>query len=118
MNARVDLGIAAAGYLILLAGSAALSAFQVALLSIRRSRVAQLVESGNAAARQAEPLVERPEPFMIASRIALVVAGAGATVGAAMLPLLLLLVRLSGEGLAVELFRDAAVATQGCEIGK
>jgi CBS domain containing-hemolysin-like protein len=91
VNARADLGIAAAGYLLLLAGSAALSAYQVALLSIRRSRVAQLVEAGNVAARQAGPLVDRPEPFMIASRIALVVAGAGATVCAAMAPLLLLI---------------------------
>jgi len=96
VNARIDLGIAAAVYLILLAGSAALSAFQVALLSIRRSRVAQLAEAGNAAARRAESLVERPEPFMIASRIALVVASAGATVLAALVPLLLLIDRLSG----------------------
>jgi putative hemolysin len=95
VNARTDLWIAVLGYLVLLAVSAALSAYQVALLSIRRSRVAQLVEEGNAAARQAERMVERPEPFMIASRIALVVAAAGATVLAALVPLLLLLARLS-----------------------
>ena len=35
--------------------------------------------------------MERPEPFMIASRIALVVAGACATVLAALVPLLLLM---------------------------
>jgi CBS domain containing-hemolysin-like protein len=75
--------IALAGYLLLLGGSATLAAFQVAVISIRRSRLAQLVEEGRGAARLAEPLVEHPERFMTASRIVLVIASAGATVLAA-----------------------------------
>jgi putative hemolysin len=110
MNARLDLWLACLGYALLLVGNAALAAYQVTLLSIRRSRVAQLVEAGSAAARRAEPLVERPEPFMIASRIAQVVAAAGATVFAAMVPLLLLLVRL--EAAAADAPLDAGQVVQ------
>jgi putative hemolysin len=81
------LWIALAGYLILLAGSALLSAYQVAVLSVRRSRLTQLVEAGHAGARRAERLVDQPEPFMIASRIALSLAWGAATVLAATLTL-------------------------------
>jgi CBS domain containing-hemolysin-like protein len=81
--------IALVAYCLLVAGSAVLSAFQVAVMSVRRSRVAQLAEGGSAAARRAEPLLERPEPFMIASRLALAAASALCTVLAAMLALAL-----------------------------
>jgi putative hemolysin len=75
-----SLWIALVAYLLCTGGSAALAAFQVAVTSVRRSRVAQLVEGGSSAARAAEPLVERPEPFLIASRLAQAVAEAVCTV--------------------------------------
>jgi CBS domain containing-hemolysin-like protein len=74
------LWIAVVAYLLLTGASAVLAAFQVAVTSVRRSRVAPLVEGGSAAARAAEPLVERPEPFLIASRLAQAVAEAVCTV--------------------------------------
>jgi putative hemolysin len=77
---RTCVWIAAGAYLLLLAGSALLAAFQVAVVSVRRSRLTQLAEAGNAAARRAEPLVDHPERFMIASRLALLGASAAATV--------------------------------------
>lgn len=74
-------------YVALVGASGVLSAFQVALLSVRRSRMAQLAESGGAAARCAERLVEHPEPFLIASRLALSMAAGFCTVLAALLGL-------------------------------
>ncbi len=84
---RGGAGIALIAYFLLVGGSAVLSAFQVAVMSLRRSRLAQLVEGGSAAARSAEPLVERPEAFMVASRLALAAAAALCTLLAAMLAL-------------------------------
>jgi CBS domain containing-hemolysin-like protein len=77
---RAGIGIAAGVYLLLLAGSALLAAYQVAVISVRRSRLTQLVEAGHRSARLIEPLVDHPESFMVASRLALIAASAAATV--------------------------------------
>jgi putative hemolysin len=77
---RAGIGIAAGIYLLLLAVSALLAAYQVAVISIRRSRLTQWVEAGHRGARLAEPLVDHPEPYMVASRLVLIGASAAATI--------------------------------------
>jgi putative hemolysin len=66
-------------YLLLILIHAALSAYQVAVVSVRRTRLTQLVEAGSRAARRAEPLVDDPAGFLVASRAVQVVLAAGAT---------------------------------------
>ncbi len=77
---RQGISIALAGYLLLMGGSAVLAAFQVAVVNMRRPRLAQLVEAGSAGARRAELMVDHPEAFMIASRLAITTAAAAAIV--------------------------------------
>src|SRR5438034_7833617 len=66
-----DIDLALVAYRLLVGFSAVISAFQVAVMSVRRSRLTQLIEAGNTAARRAEPLVEQPDAFLTVSRLAL-----------------------------------------------
>ena len=73
---RHAIWLAGAGYVALIACSALLSAFQVAVVCVRRSRLSQLADAGNTAATRALVLVEQPEPFLDAepsARIARIV---------------------------------------------
>src|SRR5438067_2013034 len=115
--------MALAGYLILLVSSALLSAYQVALLSVRRSRLTQLAEAGNEAARRAERLVDQPETFMIASRIALALIWGGGAALAGALALLLAIsthARAQASGRAIDLHHILAalpLAVAGASLG-
>jgi putative hemolysin len=97
-NLHLGLWAALAAYLLLMAGSAVLAAFQVAVVSVRRSWLAQLAEGGNAAARAAEPMVERPEAVMVATRLALAGAVGAATLLAAACAVALLALSIPPEG--------------------
>jgi putative hemolysin len=92
--------LALAGYLLLLLMNAALSAYQVAVVSVRRGRLTQFVEAGNSAARRAEPLVDNPGGFLVASRVAQVALSAGATALAAVAAVLFELVARRHSGSA------------------
>src|SRR4051812_13426452 len=72
--------LALMAYFLLLGFSAVISAFQVAVVSVRRSRLTQLIEAGNVAARRAEAFVEQPDAFLTVSRLALAANYAAAVV--------------------------------------
>ncbi len=65
MNALEELAVIA----ILIALNAIFVAAEIALVTIRRSRVEQLVEEGNGAARRVERLLQRPGRFLAVTQL-------------------------------------------------